>query len=219
MLRCENCGISIRGQREQCPLCQSVLTGSGQESEEVFPVPRRSRNKLLLRLLFFLGIAAAVICVAVDIMLATPEHWSAFVVLSLLCVWLSVAVVLRKRRNIPKAIVWEVVVLSGMAVVWDAFTSWRGWSVDFAIPCLCIAAMIVLAILTRTLKLEIDDYMIYLLIDALFGVAPLVLLLTGSVTIIYPSVICVTASVISLIAVLMFQGHDLSEEIKRRLHL
>ena len=38
MKYCEQCKVSVTGQRSRCPLCQSVLRDEGEPYEEVFPV-------------------------------------------------------------------------------------------------------------------------------------------------------------------------------------
>jgi len=79
--------------------------------------------------------------------------------------------------------------------------------------------MIEMFIVASIKKLKIEDYIIYLIIDILFGIVPLILLLLDVVKIVYPSLICVVGSVISLTILIIFEGKALKAEIVRRIHL
>ena len=109
--------------------------------------------------------------------------------------------------------------LSLLAVLWDRFTGWRGWSLDYVVPCICVLAMLSMAAVAKVLRLELEDILVYLLLDVLFGVVPLVSLLLGWVGESLPSVLCVVASLLSLAFLLVFDGERMRAEIKKRLHL
>lgn len=50
MLHCKNCGIRLSGKYYRCPLCKGELTGTSEETGNVFPVilPRREAGRSLL---------------------------------------------------------------------------------------------------------------------------------------------------------------------------
>ena len=219
MKRCDHCHIDIAGNRSHCPLCQSHLTGTA--SSETFPViPTIYRQfHFLFKILLFISIAGAVIAVAVNLILEETGMWSHFVVFGVACVWISMFFAIRKRKNIPKGMLYQVILLSLLAVFWDKLTGWRGWSLDFVLPILCISAMAVMAVLSRVLNWRIDSIIIYFWIDALFGIIPLIFVLTGVVNIRIPSMLCVVVSLLSIAAIAIFKGNSILEELKRRLYL
>ena len=96
--------------------------------------------------------------------------------------WVCLYSVIRRRNNIPKNIIWLVFWLSLIAVLWDLFTGRRGWSIDYVIPAICVLAMIAMAAIAIVLRLRIEEYMIYVLLDGLFGIVPLLFLTLGSVS-------------------------------------
>ena len=57
------------------------------------------------------------------------------------------------------------------------------------------------------------------MIDAVFGIVPLVFLLTGMLAVILPSLLCVGISVISMAALFLFEGERMMTELRRRLHI
>ena len=98
-------------------------------------------------------------------------------------------------------------------------TGAHGWAITFVIPIILTLAMVVMYVVSKVLHLQVGDYMIYLLIDALFGLIPLVLLLTGQVFTDIPSLICILTSIISVVGLVIFEGNNMVSELKRRLHL
>ncbi len=221
MKYCDKCKVKIAGDREKCPLCQGMVTDIGGPSREVFPkIPTVYRqHNLLFRLLIFASIVAGVVSVAINLLLPQAGWWSLFVLLGIGCMWVSLFFAVRKRHNIPKNIMYQVVFVSGLSVIWDLVTHWRGWSIDYVIPSACFLAMISLAVLFKVMKMPVRDYLIYFALDGLFGIVPIIFFLTGCLNVLYPSLICVAVSVISLAALAVFAGENMLAELKRRLHL
>lgn len=133
--------------------------------------------------------------------------------------WLSLFIIIRKKNNIPKTILWQVFLIGILSVLWDASMGWRGWSLDYVIPSICVGAMIVMAIAAKLLKTEVRDLIVYLMVDVIFGFIPIIFLLFGSLNVIFPSVICVATSAISLAALIIFEGDNMKSELNKRMHI
>ena len=58
-----------------------------------------------------------------------------------------------------------------------------------------------------------------MILDIIFALVPLILILTGAVTLIPLSLASVAASVLSLAALVIFEGRAVKAEIIRRTHL
>ena len=218
---CEKCAVSISGAFEKCPLCQNTLAGDGTNEHEPFPfVPLISRkHSLFFR--FLLLCSAIVVILSVTVNLAFPKSgfWSLFVVAGMVCVWIDLLIAIHKRHNILKNLTYQVTVVSILSVLWDIFTGWHKWSVDFVIPIAFIAVMTAITILARILKMSTGSYIIYSFLLILYGIVPVVFILSGLSAVIFPSLFCVAGSLISLTALLVFEGRNMAEELKRRLHL
>lgn len=218
---CGKCKVSVAGERKYCPLCQGKLQPLNEKEDEVFPVVPTVFRKyhLVFRLLILLSVAASVISVLINALIPGKIWWSLFVVGGIGCAWLSTAIAISKRKNIPKNILYQFFVLSLLIVLWDVFTGWHAWSIEFVVPIACTLVMICMAIIARVSNLQVKDYIIYLIIDCVFGIVPLIFIFTGLIKQPFPSFICAAASVISLAALFVFQGEDLLTELRRRLHL
>ncbi len=219
MRSCEKCKISVAGALKRCPLCQGDLTGEPLR-ENPFPWLTYSRHYSgFLRIVAFVGVVAAAVCIAVNLSLPSGGWWSMFVAAGFGSLWLTLWLVEKKRTNIPKTILWQVALISLLALLWDWWTGWRGWSIDYVVPILCGCTMVIMSLVARILRLRIQDYIIYLILDSILGIVPLILILCGAVRIVYPSAICVAVSIISLASLFIFEGTALRNEILRRLHL
>lgn len=226
MKYCSKCDVNIAASREDCPLCQAPLepmlnAGANAGGEDVFPhIPTIYRQyNLFFRILIFISVVISVAAFFVNLMLPQTGWWCLFVIAGVLCVWANVATIIRKRRNIQKALLYQVVILSGMGVLWDLMTGWHGWSIEYVIPCVCVAAMVALAILYKVLKVPISAYLLYFDVVSLFGIIPIVFYLTGALDVYIPSLVCVACSLISLAALIVFAGDSMLAELRRRFHL
>jgi hypothetical protein len=153
-------------------------------------------------------------------MIFTKESfWSLLVAAGVMSMWISLFFIIRNRNNIAKTILWQVGIISVLSVIWDRSMGWYNWSIDYVIPTVCVLAMIVMAVGAKILKIGVRDLIIYLLIDAIFGFIPAIFILFGWVNVLFPSVICVAVSIISLSALILFEGDNMKAELNKRMHI
>ncbi len=214
--------MSIKGNRNKCPLCGNILPGDDDADVqvEIYPeIPPAYERHLAMRIMVFISIVTIVASFVVYKILPSEVNWPMFVVLGLISMWLSLIVVKRKRHNITKNIMWQVILVSLLSVIWDWRTGSRGWSLDYVIPILCVAAMFVMYVTAKVMKLRIRDYIAYFLLDGLFGIIPIMFIIFDLVNVWYPSAVCVGMSIIFLSAILIFQGENIKNELDKRMHI
>lgn len=225
MKYCNYCKVQIRGNRNNCPLCSNILadvadTEVYKGQGEIFPsIPPIYEYHLAMRIMIFISVVAIVISFVVYIIYPIYAIRPTFVILGLISMWLSLIMVLWKRHNIAKNILWQVIIVSFMAVIWDWNTGWKGWSLSYVIPILVVAATIVMYVSAKIMKLSVSDYIAYLFLDGLLGIVPVIFILFHLVEVTYPSILSVAASVIFLAAILIFQGENIKMELNKRMHL
>lgn len=219
---CENCKVNIREGNGVCPLCGGIIPSDEMDKgEEVFPfIPTIYQEfHLFIRIIILVSISVAVISFAVNALFTPNSRWSIMVAAAILCMWVSLFFIIRKKNNIPKTIIWQVVLIGILSVLWDRSMGWYGWSIDYVIPSICVGAMIVMAIAAKILKIGVRELIIYLLVDVIFGFVPVIFLLFGWLNVGFPSVICVAVSAISLSALIIFEGYNMKAELKKRMHI
>jgi hypothetical protein len=202
------------------------LDGKAEPGEDVFPeIPPMQASpqasfKRLITLIAFGTIAVAVISVAVNISLFSGGvWWFLFVFAGLASLWLSFLVINRQWWDIPKNIFLQLIVISIMVLLWDFFTGFYKWSLNFVIPILFGSSMVALAAFAKVRKLRVEDYVLFLGIISVISIFSLLLIIFNVVTVVYPAVICFALSIISLGFLLLFEGKSLREELRRRMHL
>lgn len=221
MKHCKHCDVDIVGDRKKCPLCHTALPDNEPMSEEVYPMIPTVYHQfhILFKILLFVSVLIAIAVITINLIFEKSGLWSIFVVGGVLCVWLSLGLAIRKRRNIPKSILYQVFLISVICVLWDFFTGWNRWSIDYVVPILCASGMISLLLLSWILKWGIENIIVYFCIDIFFGIVPIVFYLTGQLRVVVPSILCVAGSLVSIAALIIFKGESIWAELRRRFYV
>lgn len=198
------------------------LGASVKVAEPDFPEDARPNyeGKKVLQIFTFCCIAAIVISMMTDIIISPGVHWSVFVAAGCVTMWLTMAVGYVKRFNLLKNAAWQLLIMSGICVLWDLGTGWRGWSVNIGIPDICLLIQVVMLIISRIRSLSPREYMIYYVMAAVYSmILPLILLVTGIIHYRTPSVICIGCSFLLLIGLILFKRKEFKEEMHKKFHV
>ena len=198
------------------------LGASVKVAEPDFPEDARPNyeGKKVLQIFTFCCIAAIVISMMTDIIISPGVHWSVFVAAGCATMWLTMAVGYVKRFNLLKNAAWQLLIMSGICVLWDLGTGWRGWSVNIGIPDICLLIQVVMLIISRIRSLSPREYMIYYVMAAVYSmILPLILLVTGVIHFRTPSVICIGCSFLLLIGLILFKRKEFKEEMHKKFHV
>lgn len=198
------------------------LGASAKVAEPDFPEDARPNyeGKKVLQIFTFCCIAAIVISMMTDIIISPGVHWSVFVAAGCVTMWLTMAVGYVKRFNLLKNAAWQLLIMSGICVLWDLGTGWRGWSVNIGIPDICLLIQVVMLIISRIRSLSPREYMIYYVMAAVYSmILPLILLVTGVIHYRTPSVICIGCSFLLLIGLILFKRKEFKEEMHKKFHV
>ena len=198
------------------------LGASVKVAEPDFPEDARPNyeGKKVLQIFTFCCIAAIVISMMTDIIISPGMHWSVFVAAGCATMWLTMAVGYVKRFNLLKNAAWQLLIMSGICVLWDLGAGWRGWSVNIGIPDICLLIQVVMLIISRIRSLSPREYMIYYVMAAVYSmILPLILLVTGVIHYKTPSVICIGCSFLLLIGLILFKRKEFKEEMHKKFHV
>lgn len=181
-----------------------------------FKEPKKTGKKIF-ETFTFLCIVIAVLCTMLDYMTDRSVSFSWFVLGGCFCTWLLVSVGYRKRRNILKNEMWQLLLITGLAVLWDIFTGWRGWSVDYVMPLVSLAVLCSMPVIAKVRHLEAAEYLFYLIQASVFGWIPMILVWTGVVKTPYPAVICAGISFLVVVGLFLFRRKEVFREIHKKL--
>lgn len=221
MKQCPECHVDVLDNWSVCPLCQNALEVSSKESQPTsFPeisliFNRKKVNQSLTLVSLFV----------IFIYFVSQSIWRfqffglEFVLFGLMVTWILVLVLIRKRRNIVKGIIYILVIFSLLSVYFDYIFGWLGWSLTFVIPILCIAALLAMFVMIQVVKLDAGDYILYLQLAALMGFVPFLFIFMDWVVIELPSWFSVIFSFIMFWSVLLRHGKAIKNELSKRMHV
>src|SRR5699024_3427212 len=99
----------------------------------------------------------------------------------------------------------------------DYLRGWTGWSITFVVPILSISSLIAISISIRVVRLKVEDYVLYLQLAALVGIAPLLFLLMGWTGNPLASIVSVIFSL--FVFILIRYRRKVIKELKKRMHI
>lgn len=195
---------------------------SSEEEHNEFPgntEKQKKKKKRVMQIFSFLCLAVAVICGMVNYLASGQINWAWFAAGGCLCTWMIVSVAYTKRRNILKNEMWQLLLVTVAGILWDNFTGWRGWSLDFLFPFGALAVLCSMPVIIWVNRMETEEYLFYLIQAGIAGCIPVILMWAGLVTFPYPSVVCSGISFLVLAGLFIFQKKDTLREFRKKMRM
>ena len=180
---------------------------------------QQKEDRKVMQTFSFLCIVVAVVCGMLNYLTLETLNWFWFAAAGCFCGWLVVFVAYAKRRNILKNEAWQLLIITILCILWDHFTGWRGWSLDFVFPFGSLAVLGSVPVIARVNHLESEEYLYYFMQAAMIGCVPLILLWTDLVHYKIPSVVCVGISFLVLAGLFIFQKKNMTREFHKKLRM
>ena len=195
---------------------------SYKEEKDEFPglgKEAKKESKRVFQSFSFACVALVVLSAMVNYFMDGELNWFWMAAAGALCMWLIVTVAYNKRRNILKNEMWELLLITLVTIIWDYFTGWRRWSVDFVVPIAALSVLLSIPVIAKVQRLAREEYLFYLVQAGLLGCVPMILVWTKVVRFVYPSVICAGISFLALAALFIFLGRDTLREFRKKLRM
>lgn len=217
---CTKCGVHLTGERSRCPLCGKVLSKLETERSLVYPeIPQRFSYNLIFKISTF----AVIVCILIIniINMVFIPHLALYIPLTLItiCAWLIVNIGYRKRKNIPKNILYLAILSTGVCIWIDHLMDWYHWSVNYVLPIMSGALSIFYFVLSLVDRKNSSTYGIYFLLSMIGAVLTTILYFCGVITVPAFAVISVGVAVCLLCFQLLFRWRSFSSELFRRFHV
>ena len=180
---------------------------------------QQKEDRKVMQIFSFLCIVVAVVCGMLNYLTLETLNWFWFAAAGCFCGWLVVFVAYAKRRNILKNETWQLLIITVLCILWDHFTGWRGWSLDFVFPFGSLSVLGSVPVIARVNHLESEEYLYYFMQAAMIGCVPLILLWTDLVHYKIPSVVCVGISFLVLAGLFIFQKKNMTREFHKKLRM
>ena len=182
MQYCRRCKAWIENPSRRCPLCQGVLEGEPEPEGQLFPDVTRTTSGMEFgfRVFTFVCVALAVVGCAANMIFLSQVFWGGFVAVAVGCMWVLTAVGLRKRRNLLKNTLWQMVLLSGTFFIMGLFLQGIAdgpWNMQFLLRFFLIFP--ILTVMVKVMNLPAVYYMVYYILACGAGIFQLLLLPVG----------------------------------------
>lgn len=178
------------------------------------------RTFTIRRLLVFLSIIAAVICLLVNLFTLGEEIqlWSLIVIAAVICGW-SFLKAIRSQKLLPggKILICYVTV-TALLIVIDASTGWHKWSTSYLVPFLTIAIVVLTTVFALTYKPGYKYYLGYLLATLFISICPLLLFLFNLSTVMWTSIVALAYALLTALGFYIFSPHSFKEEMKKKFY-
>ncbi|MDD3401966.1 MAG: DUF6320 domain-containing protein [Hespellia sp.] len=167
----------------------------------------------------FLCLAAVVVTMVTDYSIMPEFHWALWAAGGIASMWLALTIGFFKRHNLLKNAMWQLLIITIGCIIWDHITGWRAWSVNFVLPGVSVLIELSMLVISKLQAHSAREYMIYYVMAATYGIMlPLILLITKVVTVTFGCTICVGASFLFLMALIIFRWKEFKEEMHKKFH-
>lgn len=224
MKKCKKCHVKIVDDTMICPLCKTVLEKDCDEmpGTSMYPQVTASTHvmKIIGRLYLFIAICCEAILLLINYFTYSGVKWS----LICGCVFLYCFLTLKysldnQNAGFRSKILLQSVALGGMLVLIDHIVGYRGWSVNYAIPCIIIIMDVTILVV---MLVNLDFWQRFIALLLVMVVASLGLLVLSLVHVIQHPILSFVALGISVFEFSMsfiLGGKKASNELRRKFYV
>lgn len=218
MNKCPKCEMILKTNSNVCPLCHNKI--DLKQKNSIYPELKTYSNyNLLIRLSLFITICGIIFSLLINYWVNKEISWSVFVILGILSFWLTFSTGINRKHNFMRILFTEILSIMILSIIWDLLTGFHKWSLMFVLPLLCIAYTITFLIIRIFTRQTRKEYILYTYLNSLIGLIPLYFIIGNKLSVLIPSYISVSISIVALIFLFIFNQRTLEDEIERRLHI
>jgi hypothetical protein len=231
MKYCKKCGVSVNTRYDFCPLCAAGLTGEEDSeidaavdempavSDDLYPAGSDTvKYNLTLRILLFITVVGVLTCVLINILAYQGMLWSLLVAAGAVFIWAAAGYPFIAHKNIGYHITVDAVCACIFFIVAQVVTNTKGWSLDYVVPFLFIAATTIISFVLLIKRMKWREYVVYQFIAIFLGLLPVISVIAGLVDILWPSIVSAFYSFITLLGMFVFADKKYKNELIKRFH-
>jgi hypothetical protein len=231
MKYCRKCGLSVNTSNDFCPLCAAGLTAADKvpaawqrhkdmdAAEELYPKSEAGvKYDFTVRLFLFLTVVAVSACLLINILAYEGVLWSLIVIAGIGFLWAAIGYPLLVKKNIGNRIVVDAICAVAFFIVVQVVTHSQGWSLDYVIPFLFIAATTIISFIILIRRMTWREYTKYQFVAIFFGLLPVISVIAGLVNTIWPSIASAVYSFVTFAGMFIFADKKYKNELIKRFH-
>lgn len=229
MNRCKRCGVRVLDDTQICPLCRAVLTQDDKTGEKIteksagYPNVKQKTRRFQKagRILLFLSLALEVVLIFINYLTydAVPRNWSVVTGGVIAYLILTLWDLLGHRQGHIREIYTQIFVVLGLMILIDAALGWRGWSLEFGLPCVIYGLVAAIVICMAVNSSRWQNYVLMQLAAVLLSIIDVALHLAGFLNHIVLAWVALGLSVLLWSGTMIIGDRKARNELKRKLHI
>lgn len=220
MRHCDHCNVDIKGDWKTCPLCKQKLNEEKKASASPYPdVPLKFNKQKGTKILSLVSVLLVFASYPIALIWRGEFGGLQGAFIGVVTMWLVSLILIRKRRNVAKSILYLLIFLSLVCVYLDYLMGWTAWSTTYAVPIICGSATVGMFLTVQFVKIKTGDYILYLFAAGILGLVPALFLLLKWVNNVIPAWSSISLSCIMLGLIIIFQGKEIKKELQKRLFI
>ena len=217
---CEDCEIYTN--ESTCPICHQLLSDTNIKTEgRAYPVYNQRQYKLraqISRMTVIGGIIAILICLLINMIVMPHFLWVFYVAVAVFYLVVSLNHTILSAAHLGGKITAQVVSLTVLLLVIDGMSGSVQWSVNYVVPFVIIAGILLISIIIIKVRLKWTGYVSFLLMMIALGFLPLILYFSGLANVLWPSISAASFSIATFLAMLLIGNASFMTQLGRRFH-
>ncbi len=226
MARCERCNVSIGMHATRCPLCGEPVSGAEFLPAAYPPPPPEPPKQSWLYRWFALGVFVSIgIAALINLLSPGGGFWFIPFAGTMIYVWALGVMTFNKRLHRGVKLTTHAVALTGLVILYNLFANGErtahrvSWAISYVMPFILIAFSLYISVQMLCHKQDLRGYMLYQIALCVIGFIPLLLVLLGVASPIWPSIVAASVAYLTLLLLVIFARHVISSEFIKAFHL
>ncbi|MCI7061620.1 MAG: DUF6320 domain-containing protein [Lachnospiraceae bacterium] len=221
---CKRCGVEVLGDRQVCPLCNSVLHVEEDIEErgaDTFPdiaAKRKVRRKIFWTCTYICILFEAVF-IFLNRIFSPQVRWSLITGVSAAYILVSLWQMLSRRKGHISKLYFQAAALLLLLLGIDYALGFRGWSVKYGIPCILLSFALIILVCMIINFANWQNYLTMQIFMVIFSVIYLIYSFVGKWGNGILSWVNFGTYMTLWVMTMIFGGRKAENEIRRKFHL
>lgn len=164
MNKCKRCNVWVADDTMVCPLCHTILTENKPMEQSLdhnankmqgvqrpgYPDVKKNTRRFRKagRILLFISLAVEMLLAFINYLTfdAAPKYWSVVTGGIIAYLILTLWDIFSRRQGHIRKIYTQIFVILGLLVLIDYSLDWKGWSLEFGLPCIIYGLVLAIII-------------------------------------------------------------------------
>lgn len=224
MKRCRQCGVTVLGEWEICPLCSCVLHEDSDLESQVQPdyypdiAKKTKKKKKIFWLVTYFSFLTEVLLVVINHLTLPKVHWSMITGVALAYILFTLREILSRRSGHIRKLYFQAAAVLLLLAAIDYALGFQGWSIRYGFPCVLLSFELVILICMIINFANWQNYVTMQIFSIVFSIAYLIVSIAGLGNLVFAWVVFAVC-LIFWSTTMMIGGRKAENEVRRKFHL